>query len=176
MALIVFFASLFNIRYRAKQQLLIFSACLAALYLWLGFSAEEVLWRNSDLVSDCVGCVIALGMVAYAWRKSHREKMSAKKTPNSQQNLQGSLQGSGIVIRNLLLIVGLLAHLYFNLKGLGETQSEPFKDMLDIKNFVLSYVMVIAALTEVGSTSKAIFRMMHTIATWILNPIEETLQ
>jgi serine phosphatase RsbU (regulator of sigma subunit) len=170
--MLIFFASLYQLKFRWKHLAILFAGAFSLLTLWLIFDHEDRLWLYSDLLTDMLGSLIASGLCLWHLTKifrgwSNKAAISGAKPATAPPPPSGRnhwLQDSMVLFRSLLLLTALGFHFYANASSLDSSNASPFKDMLDPKNFVLFYTMVLAALIEVGSTSKAMFRFGERLA------------
>ncbi len=112
-----------------------------------------------DIVADVISSTLAVFVVAIAAYKKFIEKSQKK---NSSLVAKGqSIKNSVYILRSAILIGALLVYALANLDDLRLVNTQEFKDVLDWRHALLLPTLIISALVEVGSMSKAMLLFSH---------------
>jgi hypothetical protein len=127
-----------------------------AFFVTLG-TLDPLSWIRLDLWSDLIGCLVSIPIVLYSIYSVFKKHAEMSKTPLKAQKLFSLKEGVGLVVtRKILILSALILHFYGNFEDILNQSKGGLKSVLDWKHAVLFPALTIAALFEVGFTSKKV--------------------
>jgi serine phosphatase RsbU (regulator of sigma subunit) len=153
LALLIYFAcQISHVSFRKKPVLL--ALLLLVISTTFGYFYNPQFAVRSDLWSDVIGCVLALPIVGYGVRLHLTKSEEFENALEKEMHRTASISSFLYWLRVILIGAVLLITAWVNLSDLIGLEASQFTESLNWAHSALLPTLIIAALLEIGSTTK----------------------